>query len=171
MPTIAKTHEMISEILGVIFQAEYRRLGQWIDRLVQQNRRAYEQTDLQGFIYNGVIYKETQQTVPDHLLNRRGLHHTLSSAMDAYLVDLTTLNRDKAFISQALAMLLDPCKTIQDIRDALPECLADTLGCISGRPRGDRPEAFTLDDNPRAKRQYEKILPRIQMYAVTRLIY
>jgi hypothetical protein len=168
---ILKVHDMINEILAKIFEPEYRRLATWIDRLCRQNREAHGDPELMGFIYNGKIYKPLECKDPDHVISRRGLHHTLTSDMDTYLMDLAVLTRDKSFISQGLFSIMDPCEDLQDVRDTLPECLKDTLDCISGLQRGVRPEAFTVDTNPRAKRQYEKILPRIEMYAVARLIY
>jgi hypothetical protein len=168
---VKTVNDMISEILSTIFMAEYRRLGNWIDRLCHQNAEAYGDPTLQGFVHSGKVYKPVGLKVADHQVNRRGLHHSLLADMDAYQMDLSILTRDKQFIQQALLALLDPCQDLQDVRDALPNCLASTLECIKGKDRGVRPEAYTLADNPRAKRQYEKILPRIEMYAVTRLIY
>ncbi len=170
MSTVIKTHETISEMLSTVFLPEYRRLGNWIDRLCTQNREAYNDPELLGFIYDGKVYKPVATEEANHMIKRRGLHGTLAENMEAYLKDLSVLMEDKAFISQSLFKLLDPCENDQDVRDALPNCLADTLPRLQGIARG-RPEAWTIVDNERAMRQYKKILPRIEMYASARLLY
>ncbi len=170
MSTVIKTHETITEMLSTVFQPEYRRLGNWIDRLCTQNREAYNDPELLGFIYNGKVYKPLVLNEPNHVIKRRGLHGTLAENMEAYLMDLEVLTNDKAFISQSLFKLLDPCDNDQDIRDALPNCLTDTLSRLQGLTRG-RPEAWPIVNDDRAMRQYHKILPRIEMYASARLLY
>jgi hypothetical protein len=165
-----KTHEILSEILTTIFQPEYRRLGKWIDRLCSENRAAYGDPELVGFIYNGIVYKPLELKASNTAIKRRGLHQDLAPNMDAYLKDLDLLTKDKAFISQSLMKLIDPCKNMQDVRDALPNCLGDTHSELLGIPR-EREPGWTIQDDPRAIRQYEKILPKIEMYSAGRLIY
>lgn len=163
-------HNFIHEMMGVIFHPEYRRLGNWINRLCQQNRELYNDPELLGFIYEGLAYKPTDIKISDKVMTRRALHVDLHEDMHAYIADLDVLIRDKSFVSQTLFKLLDPCENMDDIRDALPECLVNTLPSLQGKSRG-RPEAYTIEGDPRAKRQYEKILPKIEMYAAGRLLY
>jgi hypothetical protein len=170
MSTVLKTHEIIHKILGIIFEPEYRRLAKWIDILCANNREAYGDPELIGFIYNGEIYKPLAANVPNHAIKRRGLHPTLMSNMDNYLKDLNTLTTDKSFISQSLFKILDPCENNQDIRDALPNCLVDTLPELQGISRG-RPEAWSIEGDERATRQYQQMVPKIQMYASARLLF
>jgi hypothetical protein len=164
------THEMSLEIIENIFRAEHRRLATWINGLCRRNREAYGDPDLKAFIYSGKVYKHSEDTTPDNECKRRGLHSSLIGEMASYDMDKSVLGRDGSFISQALFTVLDDCRDVQEVRDALPNCLSDKLQSIQGLSR-TRPEAFTILDNPRALRQYQKILPRIELDAATSLIY
>ncbi len=173
MGTTFKTHEIITTILEKIFQPEYRRLGNWIDQLCKQSREAYGDPDLIGFIYSGQVYKPVaaaEAKAANHMIKRRGLHPSLTENMEAYLQDLRVLTEDKAFISQSLFKVLDPCENNQDLRDALPNCVIDTLPSLQGICRA-REQAWTIVHDERALRQFNKILPRIEMYAAARLMY
>lgn len=163
-------HQLLQEITAFLFTQESRRLENWIKRLVKQNALAYANPDIQAFIYDGAVYKPADLKLPNQALKRRGLHPSLTDEMAAYKLDAKVLDDDRSFISQALKRLLDPCQSFQDVRDALPNCLADALSCTQGLRR-QADEAFTIRDDERAMRQYRKILPRIELYAATRMIY
>lgn len=165
-----KTHEIITEMLSTVFMPEYRRLAKWIDRLCAQNRKLYNDPELVGFIYNGVVYKPLELKASNTAIKRRGLHPDLADNMESYIKDLSLITRDKSFISQSLMQLIESCSNMQDVRDALPDCFADTHTGLVGISRA-RPEAWTIASNPRAMRQYEKIRPKIEMYAAGRLLY
>lgn len=162
--------EILDEILSYLFQGEYRRLGAWVNRLVRENAEAYGDSNLQGFVHNGVVYKPTDLKLPNQAVKRRGLHPSVMPTMDAYLRDVYLLMNDKAFIRQALFKVIDGCDNPQELRDALPNCLADAVACTRGLDRRGE-MAFTIRDNARAMRDFEKILPRIEMYAAARLLY
>lgn len=167
---VIKGHTIITEMLTAVFQPEYRRLAAWVDRICKQNREAYNDPDLIGFIYNGQVYKPLAVDAAVTAIKRRGLHSTLTDSMENYLRDIGALTRDKAYIAQSLFKLIEPCENLQDVRDALPNCLCDALPALNGLSRG-REEAWTIAGDPRAQRQYAKILPQIEMYAAARLIY
>jgi hypothetical protein len=162
--------ELITEIQKYLFTAEYRRLDRWVTQLIRDNQEAYGDPSLQGFIHEGVVYKPSNLQIATTAVKRRGLHPSLTEPMEAYLADLKVLTDDKAYIQQSLFRLLDGCSTAQGIRDALPNCLADSLDCIRGLDRRGE-EAFTIKDDDRAMRQYLKVLPRIELYATTRMLY
>lgn len=78
--------------------------------------------------------------------------------------------RDMALIKQLLVKLLRPCESVHAIRNALPECLVSLNPTLAAYQR-TAPPAGTIRDSPRDLRQYEKLLPRIEMYCAVRLIY
>jgi hypothetical protein len=165
---------IIQHIIKTIFASEDRRLTSWIDRMCKRNQEAYrieskgQMVPVQGFIFNGAFYRPSDITGP--ISGRRALHGSLWSEMESLEKDKKLTDSDKGFIQQTLYALLDPCKTDQDIRDALPECLVSTLPQLNRYERTRSP-AFTIEGNPRALRQYLKILPTIEDYAAARLIY
>jgi len=78
---------------------------------------------------------------------------------------------EKQLIKQSLSHLLIPCRSEQDIRDALPDCLSALMPrSIQALPRTNE-EAWTIRNDERALRQYRKALPRIEFYSAARLIY
>lgn len=162
--------ELITEIQNYLFVAEYRRLDRWVSSLIRDNQEAYGDPGLQGFVHEGVVYKPSDLQLGTSLIKRRGLHPSLNDPMAAYLRDLKVLNDDKAYIRQSLFRILDGCTSNQEVRDALPNCLADSLECIKGLSRQGE-EAFTIRDDERAIRQYQKVLPRIELYVTTRMLY
>jgi hypothetical protein len=56
------------------------------------------------------------------------------------------------------------------MRDALPNALKEFIPGAQRLER-TRPEAFTLQDNPRAYSQYMKLREKIEFYIATRLLY
>ena len=159
-------HKVIDHIIKTLFTAEHRRLQATIDKLLVDNKEAYDEP-LDGFHYQGVFYR------PEGLkgnLRRKVLHQSLHSRMDMHLKDEAAIKLDEQLIRQTLFQLLDPCQSEQDMRDTLPNCLTDTLGPRGNTPR-EREPAFTIKNNPRAMKQYNKILPKLELYSAARLLY
>mgnify|MGYP003456900741 FL=1 len=77
---------------------------------------------------------------------------------------------DRLRVKQALAILLKGCRTAQDLRDALPNQLAEMIDQIKPIARS-RPEGFTIMDDPRKYKQYQMLREKIEFYTVTRLLY
>lgn len=161
------TKKIIDALVGVLFKKENDRLRAFTLKLVKENYRLGGATD--GFIYAGTYYSD----LPDSMKSkgkRGSLHHSLEPQMVEYLKDETITNFDKVRIEQALALVLRDARSWQDVRDALPNGLAEMLMETKSLPR-TRPEAYTLIGNERAERQYAKIEPLIQIYLASRLMF
>jgi hypothetical protein len=52
----------------------------------------------------------------------------------------------------------------------LPECLFRLVPDFAGLSR-QAPEAWSIQDNARALRQYQTVQPKIEMYVAARIIY
>ena len=166
MLTYRSPHIVIDHIIETLFAAERRRLTGAVNDLCTANREAYGEP-LEGFHYQGQWYRYDGVTGK---LRRKVLHFTLFDRMDAFLKDKAAIDLDEQMIRQTLFQLLDPCQSEQDMRDALPNCLTDTLGDAARLPRQSA-EAFTILDNPRAMKQYKRILPKLEIYSAARLLY
>lgn len=160
-------HEIINPILGLLFEAEERRLTNWIDKICRDNAEVKGQANV-GFIYAGRFYRPSDQV--GHIPGKRALHPSLEPDMTAFVRDQAGIELDKSLIKQTLFNLIFPCHTDQQIRDALPDCLVSVLTDYSRLPR-EQEEAWSIRDNPRAMRQYEAILPKIQIYTAARMMY
>lgn len=162
------SHEIIKRITTSLFEPEQRRLTAAKDLLVKRNAEFYRDKPHDGFTYQGKPYDY------EHLgrgtRTRVSLHFELIDQMDEFLKDQEQVWGDRYYISQILHNILAPCQDLQDIRDALPNCLVDTLEELRSYNR-TRPEAYTIQADKRAVRQYQKVLPRIEFYATARLLY
>jgi hypothetical protein len=166
MLTYRSPHKVIDHIVDVLFAAEHRRLAHAVDDLCKANNEAYGE-HFDGFHYQGQFYR------PQGLkgqLKRKVLHLSLHPRMDLHLQDEASVKLDEQMIRQTLFQLLDPCRSEQDMRDALPNCLTDTLG-ESAKLLRQNDEAFTIRDNERAMKQYKRVLPKLELYSAARLLY
>lgn len=159
-------YPMLQSILQKLFKAEYRRLAQVIIDLIKKNEEITGPAD--GFTYAGNYY--AKQGLPRGKRNYKFLDYSLHSEMDRYLKASKDIVEDQRQISQILMRILAHVFSEQEVRDALPECIIDTVPEVTHLKR-TMTEAYTIKNDERAWRQYQKILPRIQFYSVTRLMY
>jgi hypothetical protein len=161
----------IQTLVAKLFEAEKRRLNQIIVTLNQQNKLLKE-AQADGFMFGGQFYLPTTGSlmVAGPGQAKTFLHKNLHEPMDLYLKDHKLTKDDEFYISQTLVKLLIPCRSLQDIRDALPECLVACLPELAKLSRRNEP-GFTIQEDERALRQYEKILPKMQVYSAARMLY
>jgi hypothetical protein len=164
---LPEMHKLIDEVIKILFAADDRRLQAWVDRLCEKNQELRREPVI-GFLYGGRYFRPSN--VVGLVKTKRALDPSMYDQIDAYLDDERQVDKDKAFIRQAMFAVLDPCKDIQDIRDALPECLVDCLPKLKELSRHNQP-AFTIQDNPRALRQFNKVLPMMEVYATARMVF
>ena len=162
-------HEFIKFTMNVLLGPEDRRFVSWQDQLCRRNQEL-RRDGIVGFLYEGLFYKPSMSDLPLDTV-KKPLHMSLFDEMDVLLRDKAQIEVDRAQIKQSLFALTYPCsQSSQEIRDALPECLVTILPDLRLLNRAD-PEAWTIRDNARAMRQYERVIPRIEMYVAARMIY
>ena len=88
-----------------------------------------------------------------------------------FLSDVKKVELDKEQIKQVLFKLLYQANTLQEIRDSLPECLVPLVPEIAKLSRQTDDPTWFIRNDERALKQYKKMLPKIEMYAVSRMIY
>jgi hypothetical protein len=162
---------VLSGLPEQLFKHEENRLNGVLISLNQENKKLTGSA-MDGFLYEGKFYlpKGDLNLFYDPSLGRTSLHKQLTPAMDDYIKDEKSVQEDKKLIMQTVFRVCKPCKLTQDVRDALPEPLALMFAFLKQLDRTREP-AYTLEGDPRAMRQYKKILPKIQFYAASRLIY
>lgn len=162
---------IIQVIREDLVKAETRRLNRI---LVEVNRehRAITMAKHDGFVYNGTFYLPNQPSITHAGPKGRAdqVHPTLEKRMQDFEADKKIVVSEAGLISQILFVILDPCTSQQDMRDALPECLVECVEGLSALPRTNQ-EVWTILSNPRAMRQYEKLHPRMIFYTMARLLY
>jgi hypothetical protein len=161
-------HKVIDQICEILFQSEQRRIQTWIDQLIKQNMEFYPQVKFDGFLHDGVLYRGSW-TVKGPIPTK-AIHASLWPEMDLLITGKKEIEQDEAFIRQTLFKLLYDCQTDQDVRDALPDCLVSILTFTNPLSR-TRPAAYTIEGDQRALKQYQKMLPKIELYTATKLLF
>jgi len=167
--------EWIDAIIKRLFSAEDRRLDGVVEELNRKNS-ALKGKQLFGFMHMGQRYVPSCYKAQQIALARsRQPLPTLSFELQAearnLVSDFNKIDLDKSQIQQLLFKLLYQANTLQQIRDALPECLSPLVPEVSKlRRQTDDPTWFIRND-ARALKQYKKLLPKIEMYAMSRMIY
>lgn len=161
-----------SEIVKHLFLAELARLDGLINGLIDKNDRIHGIDVSAGFMHQGEYYQRTNATRQPTAGEKLMLNPDLWPAMDKYLKACSRLIMEVHLINQAVYRLVRGCMTTQDVRDALPECLVaqDQTGNYKKLPR-TRDAAWTLAGDAMALNQYGKILPSIEYYAASHLIF
>lgn len=167
-PKTSQAAVWTDQVIDSLFTAEKRRLQNWIDRICLQNQEALGGEPLAGFLYQGKWYRHSSVGVGK--FQKTQLHFSLNGDMNSYLSDEKITTNEQQIVHQAIFTILRHCYDLQDLRDSLPDCVADCFPELTRLGR-TRDEAFTIADDERAKRQFAKVRPKIELYAATRLIF
>jgi hypothetical protein len=168
MAEITNSHLIIKVIMSHLFQAEHRRLQKWTDIICNKQMLARGDNQSLGFLYAGEYHRP--EWLPIGKFPKMGLHHSLWPEMDKFLADRKIIRDDEQLISQTLFAMVRGCSDQQELRDALPECLVSIIPEFTNMKRYCDAKVRIMS-NERAHRQYLKVLPLIEAYAVARLIY
>lgn len=161
-------YKLIQHLLKELFIAERRRLDKNVGDLIRQNNEV-KQTQAAGFLYYGEYYTATgfQNMTASGKVT---LHDDLEDKIKWHLEDAKTVAEDERLIGQIVFKLTDPCETLQDMRDSLPECLATMIPALAKMPRHNE-VGWSIRQDTRASKQFDKMLPKIEMYSAARLLY
>lgn len=162
-----RSFRIISQILKNLFTPEGLRLDREITELNKLNNFKLE-VPVDGFMFDGTYYRP--RSIPPSKVIHAQLHQEFRPRMENYIRDRAIIAEDLVWIRQILFNLLEDCESFQDIRDALPDCLSDTMPELHMLNR-TRPEAYTIADNSRAMRSYNKLKPKLQLYSVSKMFY
>jgi hypothetical protein len=161
--------------IEALFEAEDRRLKKIKDKLVEDNNKLND-TDYICFVFNGDYYVHSSRVffnpgyAPSVSSPTTCLHLSLTNRMREYITDKKTVDSDRHQIAQILYRILRTLDSIQQYRNAMPECIVSLVPSLSSLQRtADQLEYFNGDE--RLIRQYNSLLPKIEMYSVTRFIY
>ena len=162
---------LVNDLVAQIFIGEQSRLGRTEVGLVNENHKLGGPAD--SFQYQGHLIRKPETTAVIAGQHSK-LHPTLYAAAEKHIKDLTQIELDKRWVAQALVLLLRSCSSIQDIFDALPNSLHQTLVAVRPNAKGlerTRQDAWTIQDNPRALAQYSKLREKMEFYNISRLVY
>lgn len=154
--------------LDCLFLAENTRIDKEVTNLCQKNANLTGQPCF-GFLY------QAKRFIPainmDALKKQRnlpGLHIKLAEDVMHFNSDSMRLERDKTQIKQLFFLLLRDCNNEQDVRNNLPECVINLTELKHTYPRM---YDGTLRLLPSIRKDYENLLPKIEMYSASYLLY
>ncbi len=160
--------KLIKHLLENLFIAEHRRLDKSIADLIRANNET-KRTQAAGFLFFGEYYTaEGFQQVGNN--PKVQLDDSLKQKMEWHLKDAETVANDRRLIGQIVYKLTDPCTTLQDMRDSLPDCLSTMIPVLKSMPRHNE-VGWSLRQDTRSTKQFNKLLPKIEMYSAARLLY
>jgi len=172
MPRTGSSYfQLIQKFLVDLFVAEKRRLDKSIADLIRANNEA-KGVQSAGFLYYGDYYTaEGFMTMPGAgNAGKENLHDSLNKKMEWHIKSAQTVAHDERLIGQIIFKLLGPCETLQDMRDTLPDCLAEMIPALKNLPRIND-VGYSLREDVRGEAQLTQWLPKIEFYAAARLIY
>lgn len=160
--------------IEALFEAEVRRLTGIKDKLVEDNNKLND-ADHICFVFNGDYFVHSRMSfnpgyAPSISSSTASLHLSLTDRMRDYLADKLTVDSDRCQIAQILYRLLRTLDSLQQYRNAIPECIASLVPSLSSLQR-TVPQLVYFNGDERLIRQYNNLLPKIEMYSVTRFIY
>ena len=166
------TPTYVSKLVDDLFTAAFAHLNKRKVALLQSLTEIEPYTHIR---FKGKVYAKSTGnvvTVPAKAFNHPHIK-SLPQNHIAYFTQLLNeedeMVRDKKSITQLFTIMVNPCKSEQDLRDALPDMvLPESLKMRFPRTR---PAGYTLGDSPSHKRRYDRQYRKLCMYASMRLIY
>ena len=169
------SHEWIDRITVRLFAAEGRRINTMIEELNRKNSEIKRKV-LHGFVHMGERYiPESYRSQAS--INRQQkitlptLAFELLPEVSTFMADLNKIKVDQDQIKQTLFKLIYQANNLQELRDALPDVIVPLLPELVGINRCIQDSTYLIKSDWRAIRDYEKVLPKIELYAMAHLIY
>lgn len=160
------SNRYIDPILVEIFSGEQNSLDKQLMYLVVENQAM-------GGTMNAFTTTDGISAVVPHSTLRgvkiAPLHMSLMSMYDRYKTRSTKLKKDMKKIRHALSMVLSKCTHEQDIRDIIPDVIANKVPELKGIPR-HREEGFILIDRPSLLKQFNDSMEIAFFYQANRLM-
>jgi hypothetical protein len=174
---MVNAHQWLDAIMKRLFEPEARRIDNHIKKLTEKNI-ALKGGLLLGFIHLGEVYlpkeNEPLYKATSHSLRGKSVQplafELIQEASD-FISDIKKLNLDKAQIKQVLFHQIINACNLQEIRDALPECIVPLMPELKGLNRQLTDPTYWIRSDPRAVKEFNRMLPKIEFYAMTRMIY
>jgi hypothetical protein len=167
---IAELPELLDALVTVLFEAETRRIDGLVTELDKKNREI-QGHKLEGFTFKGAVYIPTQRVYkPTSHTMFKPLCFSLLKEGNHLVNECRVIQWEKQSIKQTFYKMLFQCADAQEIRDALPDCVANLVPALAKIPR-KLPEGILWQSDNRTLRQIEAMIPKIEFYAATRLLY
>lgn len=167
------SHQWVDTIVSRLFEPEDRRIAKMVASLNQQN------SELKGKPFHGFMHMGKRYIAPEHKSKQQAfarqplptLAYTLLNQANDFDSEVKKLTLDRDQIKQVLFQLIHQANDLQELRDALPECLVHLVPEVKHLQRMNNDPSWMIRSNKFAVKAYEKTLPKIEMYSVMGLMY
>lgn len=163
----AITAGIISGLVAKLRARDDAQLTRELEELIEQNYAVG--MPKQGFLFGG----EFHTVLPVKSVKaeeKKLIHASLKKEAAAYCDRKVLLNKEMTRIANGLSLVLRPCTSWQDIRDALPDPLRNEIDETKNLRRL-KAEAWPLQDSPLQLHQYQQTAELLLFYYTNRLIY
>lgn len=158
--------EILSRIMSELFSADMENLGREIAAVISKNKELLGPGTADGFYFRdswyalrGVRGRRDQSLHPDLYPDMIHVEARKKAMVDDFKV-----------IDQVLCRIIHPFHTLQEVRDELPEVLVSLVPNLLGMFPRTRAPASSIQSDPRAIRQFERVLAKIHSYVAMRYI-
>lgn len=121
-----------------------------------------------GYVFGENIWSSSLTKLHDKHVGP--IHESLMEDAEQLHEDTVAFEKEKKLLNQGLSILLAPCMSYQDVRDALPDMLKNVLQQTSHLER-HRPEAWTLEGYPLRQHGYVQTKQYITMFLAHRMLF
>ncbi len=162
-----KPRELIRFLTDKLAAKDYTRLNGVLQNLIEENQ-ALGGPNV-GFLFHGEFHSNLpirqRAAAP-----KQHIHASLMPAASQYVLEKRQLATDLKRIGHGLSIVLMPCKTTQDVRDALPDLVKDMVPDLKDLSR-TRPEAFTIAGETFKMVDYKVTEDLIAFYVANQILY
>ena len=163
---------LVNPILEVFLEKEKERLVGVLKALVLRNSELHGTqvvTSRYGFYYKGARF--TNFTVPQlRGITLTEVHPDCIEEVDYYIACMKDVEAGHKRIKMGLAVIMNRCQSIQDLRDALPEALVSMLPNLRSLAR-NKPEAWVIQESPELTQEFNSVIALINHFQINRLIF
>lgn len=165
---------LIKRIMDKIFLPDQQRIDRLIDKLIEIHCGKDENPTFYGLrLLNATLTHSSFQEL--QRAKRRGqvIYHAVkpeyATSAQKHYDDITKLKQDYAEIRQCLVLSVSGMKSVQDIRDVLPESIVDLIPELRTSYTRTREPGYCLTDKER--KQTERGFKLIDSYLVAAMIF
>lgn len=158
--------EILPPMIDRLFSKTDVHLQSQLHQLIEENRTLGGPDH--GFLFKGHFFTKLQGNARK-TASRVPAHADLAPAATQWLREFELVEKEKLRLSSGLGMILRPCTTQQDVRDALSDTAKPFIGS-AGQLSRTREPLWTVASNPLHFHQAEETLELLDYYIAQELI-
>ena len=160
-------YELVAEITEKLTATEAKHLDGLESELLNEQQEYYPK-DL-GFLVNGHYYPGSNPYMNN--APRHALHKNIADKGYRLLESYQRLANDRKYFVQAFSVLFRECKSLQDMRDAIPDSLLVACPEPFQKLKRKRDEGWTLQNTDVGVDKFKKLKSKIYIYLANRMLF